>query len=79
MCTLDFQTNAILPWINAQSICLRKAFFVMKWIENEFLAKDKNFTQLKSHFLSFSQANMNFLAWDENFCLDQKTFCPGQF
>ena len=57
MCTLDFQTNAILPWINAQSICLRKAFFVMKWIENEFLARDKIFPQLKGHFLSFSHTS----------------------
>ena len=30
--------------------------------------------QLKSHFLSFPQADMNFLAWNKNFCQDKKYF-----
>ena len=50
-----------------------------KWMENDFLAITIFFPQLKSLFLSFSQANMNFLAWEKNFSQVQKIFCPGQF
>ena len=32
----------------------------MKWMENEFLAMDKIFSWLKSHFPSISQANIYF-------------------
>ena len=43
-------------------------------MENNFLAMEKNFSTAWSHFLSFSQANMNFLAWEKFFCLDKKYF-----
>ena len=36
-------------------------------MENNFLAMEKNFSTAWSHFLSFSQANMNFLAWDKKY------------
>ena len=38
----------------------------MKWMENNFLAMDKIFPQLKSYLLCFSQANMKSLAWGKN-------------
>ena len=44
-------------------------------MENNFLAMEKKFSTAWSHFLSFSQANMNFLAWDKNFCPGQKEIC----
>jgi len=44
----------------------------VKWIENDFLAMEKIFTQLKGHFLSFSQANMKFSTWDKIFCPAKK-------
>ena len=43
-------------------------------MENDFLATKNFVPQLKSHFLSFSEAIMNFLAWDKIFCLGQKCF-----
>ena len=43
-------------------------------MENEFLAMDKIFSWLKSHFPSFSPANMSFLAWVKFFCPDKKYF-----
>ena len=36
-----------------------------------FLPQTKFFPQLKNHFLSFSQANMEFLGCDKIFCLDK--------
>ena len=44
---------------------------------NDFLAMEKNFSSAWSPFLSFSQANMNFLAWDKIFCPDKKYFVPA--
>ena len=43
-------------------------------MENDFLATDNFFPQLKGHFLFFFEANINFLAWDKVFCLDKKYF-----
>ena len=37
------------------------------------------FQQLKSHFLYFSQANMNFLAWDKIFDPGEKYFVQDNF
>ena len=42
-------------------------------MENDFLAMDKMSSELKSHFLSFSQANQNF------FSLGQKRFVRTKF
>ena len=36
----------------------------MKWMENDFVATENFFRQLKGHFLFFSQANINILAWE---------------
>ena len=43
-------------------------------MENDFLATDKVFQQLKSHLLSFSRANMIFLAWVKKIWPDKKYF-----
>ena len=43
-------------------------------MENEFLAMDKNFSWLKSHFPSISQANIYFFSLGKKFCLDKKYF-----
>ena len=73
-----FAENYIKIDIYAPSICLDKIFFdqdkrllkstyfVVKWMENDFLATDKFFSQLNSNFLSFSQAQMNFLSRAKN-------------
>ena len=36
-------------------------------MENNFLAMEKKLSTAWSHFLSFSQANINFLAWEKYF------------
>ena len=38
-----------------------------KIIMYDFLALEKSSSVAKSHFLSFSTSNMNFLAWDKFF------------
>ena len=48
---------------------LKNSHLLVKWMENDFLAMDKTILWLKSQYLSISQANMNFLAWDKIFCL----------
>ena len=53
---------------------LKSTFLLVKWMENNFLAMEKNFSTAWNHFLPFSQANMNFLVWDKNFCPGQKCF-----
>ena len=49
-------------------------------MKNDFLAMNKNFIQLTSHFLSFSQANMNFLASDKifDFVSDKNNFVRAE-
>ena len=40
-------------------------------MKNDFLAMTNYFPQLKSLFLSFSQANRNFFSLEKKFCLDK--------
>ena len=48
-------------------------------MENDFLAMKKFFPQLKSNFLSFSQPNMNFLAYEKIFFFqDNFDFVPDK-
>ena len=58
---------------------LKKHKFACEWLETDFLVMEKFFPQLKSHFLSFSQASMNLLALQKNISPGQKIFCPEQF
>ena len=48
-------------------------------MENDFLATEKKFPTLNSHFLSFSPANMCFFRWGKNFLSEQKFFCPARW
>ena len=44
----------------------------------DFLAMDKFFPWLKSHFPVISQANMYFFSIGKFFLTGQKIFCPGR-
>ena len=57
--------NLVLSW--------KRTYLLVKWMENDFLATDKIFPTLKSHFPSISQAKMYFFSlgqfffvWDKN-------------
>ena len=56
---------------------LRSAYLLMKWMENDFLATDKIFPTLKSHFQSISQANVYFFSLGQNFLSRTKLVLSG--
>ena len=51
---------------------LKKYILHVKWMENEFLAKEKIFSWLKSYFPSISQANIYFLSLGKKILYGQK-------
>ena len=48
-------------------------------MENDFLATEKDFPTLKSHFISFFQVYMYFLRQGQNSLSKQKLFCPTRW
>ena len=56
---------------------LKSTFLRVRWIGYEFLAMDKIFSWLKSHFPPISHANIYFFSLGKRFLSGQKMFCPG--
>ena len=54
---------------------LKKHIFAWKIDGKRLFSHENFFPQLKSLFLSFSQANMNFFVWTKNILSGQMSLC----